>query len=291
MPALFFILLSIPLIGDALYPESIALDARDGALYVGSNRDGSVQRVKSGVAHAYQAAGRDGREEALGVKVDDARDRLWVVSPSAVYVYKMKSDQLLAKVELASIIQVPNPGLNDLVIDGEGNAYVAESFHPLLLKIDGRDFRATKFRDLSAIPYGTQGDFKYNLNGIILARDGKSLIAVKTNEGTLWRIRLDSDAVTPIALTEPLTKGDGLVWGERDVLYAIRNFENKISKVDFSKGSDDQARAVTSWTSPELAVPTSAAYVAGKLIVVNSQFGKSPAALPFRLSVFDTVKK
>ena len=277
---------SIPLLGATTYPEGVALDHRSGILYVGSDDDGSLQAIEHGVARVFQPAGTDGRTETLGLKVDEARDRLWVVTPAAVYVYQLADGLLLKRADLASVATVATPGLNDLALAADGTAYVTDSFNPLLLKIDGATLTLSVFRDLAGrIPYGQQNDFRYNLNGIVVAPDGRALLAVKTNEGTLWRISLETDDIAPVALTEPVTKGDGLVWGEGDALYVLRNFESKISKIDFA-GDASGPRTVTTLTTEGLDVPTTAVFVATPephLVVVNSQFGKDPPSLPFHL--------
>ena len=145
----------IPLLGNALFPESLTRDGRTGAIYVSSNSDGSIQVVVNGQAKVFQAAGTDGRKEALGVKIDEKNDRLWISGIDSLYGYQLKTNTLLVKIDLKSIVNVTKPTLNDLAIDSKGNVFVTESINPLLLKVDGTTLKASVFRDLSqAIPEG-----------------------------------------------------------------------------------------------------------------------------------------
>ena len=119
----------------------------------------------------------------------------------------------------------------------------------------------------------------------MLFRSGQSLLAVKTNDGTLWRISLVDDGVAEVKLAEPVTKGDGLVLALGD-LFVVRNFENRISRIDLGLGSDEAPRPVITWSPEDLNVPTTAVFVPGRnpsLMLVNSQFGKDPPSLPFSL--------
>lgn len=144
------------------------------------------------------------------------------------------------------------------------------------------------FADVSVIPYGKQNNLPYNLNGIVMSPDQKSLIAVKTNDGSLWKIALKDRAVEKIALTEAVSTGDGLVWGKNNQLFVIRNFENKISVVDFN--SSTELKAVKTYTPKNVLIPTGAAFVDGvhpSLTVVNSQFGAQKPVLPFTLTQFE----
>lgn len=279
---------TISLLGAQTYPEGVALDPRTRDLYVGSAGDGSIQILKEGVASEFQAAGTDGRTGALGIKVDARRDRLWVAAGDAVYVYDISRNALLKKLPLADVVPVESSALNDIAITRDGTAYVTDSFNPNVLKIDGKSLEMTVFRNVGdVIPYGRQNDFPYNLNGIVLAPGGGSLVSVKTNEGTLWRVALTGDDIHEIRLEEPVTKGDGLVL-VGSVLYVIRNFENKISKIDLGQGKDDVARPVETFTPEGLQVPTTAAYLGGKaeaLAIVNSQFDKDVPVLPFNVLI------
>ncbi len=265
-----------------MHPEGIAFRAKTRTFYVGSAANGSIAvTTAEGQARLLQPAGTDGRSKTLGIQVDEKRGRLWLVDGVAVYVYGLEDNRLIRKVPLSSVAKVSESALNDLAIDARGNAYVTDSFNPHILKVDGQSLKLSVFRDVSAIPFGKQNGMPYNLNGIVISADGRHLISVKTNDGTLWQIGLRDRKVSRISLSEPVTKGDGLAWGDQGALYVIRNFESQVSKIDLESGR------VTSVATEGFDIPTTAAFVAGsapELVVVNSQFGREKPSTPFTLT-------
>ena len=113
----------------------------------------------------------------------------------------------------------------------------------------------------------------------MLAPDGKSLLSVKTNDGTLWRIPFDeAEPVVEIPLTAPVTHGDGLVWTPSGSLLVMQNYEEKVSDIDMGSGR------VTDLLLTGIETPTSAAFSdGGDLVVVNSQFARDlPVCCRFR---------
>lgn len=81
---------TIALKGDDLVPESIAYRAETHTYYVSSAGNGSVTTIQeNGQSTQIQAPGADGRKVALGIKLDEKRDRLFVAGVDAVYVYSL----------------------------------------------------------------------------------------------------------------------------------------------------------------------------------------------------------
>ena len=64
-----------------LLAENVAFDPRDSSFYVGSTRHGKVvKRTKDGRVSDFIPTGRDGMWMVVGMKVDPARNALWVNS-------------------------------------------------------------------------------------------------------------------------------------------------------------------------------------------------------------------
>lgn len=282
---------TIPLLGDSLFPESIAYQPYRQTFYVSSFNDGSIQTVDRKSNSVFiQPAGTDGRTSALGVKVDPKRERLWVIAPDAVYIYDLKTNTLKKKNVLTDIINVQSSLLNDLCLDKDGNAFITDSYNPYIFRVDGETLQMSNWLDVSqSIPFGQQNNVPFNLNGIVITPDGKYLLSVKTNDGSFWKIDIAEKTVSQVHLSELVTFGDGLTWQRGKKLFVIRNFINKISRIEFSQ--DFNAGEVTDVNASGLEVPTSAVYSEDKLVVVNSEFDHNPTfggdgvpTLPFHLT-------
>jgi sugar lactone lactonase YvrE len=135
------------------------------------------------------------------------------------------------------------------------------------------DLSAAQTINLSGIPLQAGN----NLNGIVATPDGKSLIAVQTNAGALWRIDPATGKGTRIDLGgQSVANGDGLLLSGR-TLYVVRNRDNRIVPVtlqaDLSRGT--VTRAIT---SGNFDVPTTVARIGSRLYAVNARFGTTPSA-------------
>lgn len=125
----------------------------------------------------------------------------------------------------------------------------------------------------------------FNLNGIEATEDGKTLIVVNSTLGKLFTVDAATGASAEIDLGgASVTAGDGL-WLEDDLLYVVRNRLNQLAV--FELDDDDEptsAALVDTITSPLFEVPTTMAIGAGRIIVVNAQFGL-PQPNPFEAVV------
>jgi Cu-Zn family superoxide dismutase len=155
-----------------------------------------------------------------------------------------------------------------------GNAYFTDSVRPTLWRVPAKGDQIgaveawLQFKG-SALVYG-EGP---NLNGIAATPDGRSLIAVQTNKGLLFRISVADRTITPIDVGgEALTTGDGLAL-DGQTLYVVRQGEQEIVTIelsaDFSKG-----RVRNRFKDAALLWPASAVKVGDRLLVVNTQFNK-----------------
>jgi sugar lactone lactonase YvrE len=160
-------------------PEGIAAGAGN-ALFVGSIPTGAVIRVDARTGRTrVVVAGRDGRA-ATGLKV--VGNRLFVsgAATGKAWVYNARTGRQLAAYQLAPA--GADSFINDVVVTGRG-AYFTDSRRNAIYRVP-LDLSAAQTINLSGIPLQAGN----NLNGIVATRDGKSLIAVQTNAGALWRI-------------------------------------------------------------------------------------------------------
>jgi sugar lactone lactonase YvrE len=114
--------------GEAVFPESIGVDAATGDAYVGSLADGTLYKLTAGQAELRGAGGQDGRGPVAGVKVDD-RGRLWAAAggyDGTLRVYDLRTRELLARLATGA-----QPSLvNDIAFGPRGDAYVTDSLVP-----------------------------------------------------------------------------------------------------------------------------------------------------------------
>ncbi len=268
--------------GDAVFPESVGLDAATGDAYAGSLADGALYRLTvAGDAEVWSPAGSDGRGSVAGVKIDES-GRLWAAGgyDGTLWVYDLASGALLARMDAGS-----RPScVNDIAFGPDGVAYVTDSLIPRLFRADGDPPALEAWVDLSA--QGVPWPDGLNLNGIVHTPFGRHVVACQTSTGRLWRAELATGRVEEVLLDGgPLEHCDGIALsGSR--LYVALNARHRLAIMNLSgDGSSGIVRALL--TSDTFRFPTAVAVRDSQLLVVNSQLdtmGGSPQ-LPFTVVV------
>lgn len=269
------------LLGENVYPEGITYDAKTDSLFVGSFHKGEIQLIQKGKVTVFVPAGQDELHSVVGLFADAKRRRLWVcnsevgasqrstpesIGKAGVHIYDLDKKLLIKKVGLT---QQSGHFCNDIALDKSGNAYITDSFSPVIWKVDGTTFVLSEF--VNDNRFRGEG---FNLNGIQITSDGKYLITVKMNSGQLFRISLKDKSVSEIKLNRPIDAGDGMFYYGKHELLVVEGFGAKepgIATLTFSK---DYSSATISkkLQSPRIKVPTTITIADGKLFVVNSQF-------------------
>ncbi len=148
---------------------------------------------------------------------------------AGLFVYDIVSGQNLRRVDLAALLPNMNHFANDIAFDDQGNAYVTDSFAPVIYKVPA-DTSKPSILVNSPIFSGTQG---FNLNGIVYHSD-KFLIVVKSNEGKLFKVDLaNANAISEITGVT-LLNGDGMLLYNND-LYVVNN-RKRVSQVRSTDG-------------------------------------------------------
>ncbi|MET9488100.1 SMP-30/gluconolactonase/LRE family protein [Nocardia sp. NPDC006630] len=264
------------------YPESIAADARSGAIYVSSFLDGAVYRATPGKqqAEVFLPAGTDGRQTANGVKVD-AAGRLWVIDHThGVAVYDTGTRALIARFD----VREAQPFVNDLAITADGTVYLTDSVRPVIYRITPQQFG-------DAVAHGGRGELStfsdlgpakdaaaqqpITLNGLVADPAGRYLLAVDMPNGDLYRVALDGQRqIRKVTLHGGnMVDGDGLEL-RGDTLWVVHNKSDAISRWRIT---DDGANAELQQrlTDPALDIPTSIVHVGDHALVSISQFDKN----------------
>src|SRR4051812_25334340 len=202
---------------DGWQPEGIAAGAGN-QLFVGSLASGAVIRVDARTGRSrIVVGGRRGRA-ATGLKRSGNRLFVSGADSGRAWVYDARSGRQLKAYRLAPASRASF--VNDVVVTARG-AYFTDSRRNALYLVP-RDLSKAREIALTGIPLQAGN----NLNGIVATRDGRTLIAVQTNAGRLWRIDPATGRATAIDLGGSVANGDGLLLRGR-TLYVVRNQNNR----------------------------------------------------------------
>ena len=249
-------------------PEGIAAGAGN-QLFVGSLASGAVIRVDARTGRSrVVVAGRRGRA-ATGLKRSGNRLFVSGAGSGRAWVYDARTGRQLKAYQLAARGQ--DTFVNDVVVTGRG-AYFTDSRRNSLYLVP-RNLGTAREIALTGIPLQAGN----NLNGIVATRDGRTLIAVQTNAGRLWRIDPGTRRATAIDLGgASVANGDGLLLRGR-TLYVVRNQNNRIAVVRLSADLAS-GRVTRTIRSGQFDVPTTVARIGGRLYAVNARFGTTATA-------------
>jgi sugar lactone lactonase YvrE len=248
-------------------PEGIEV-GRGTTFYVGSVANGAIFRgnLRTGTG-AILVAGASGKS-ATGIEFDN-RNRLFVAGAATgtASVYDARTGALLRTYTLASAPTF----INDVVVTRTA-AFFTDSRKAVLYRIAiGRRGALG-----NATTIQLSGDFSlqsgFNLNGIDATRNGKTLIAVQSNTGKLFRIDPATGATSEISLGgESVPNGDGILLTGR-TLYVVQNQNNRVAVIALAPNLAS-GRVVTRLSDSDFAVPTTIDHLGRRLYVVNARFG------------------
>jgi hypothetical protein len=266
--------------------EGIGADRRAGTFYVSEVTGGEIHRgtARSSVTEEWLAGdGTDGRFTARGITVDrdgnvfiaggpnglgTGRPDLWVYSRSG---------------ELLAALRVPgdNVFLNDVWIGPDGAAYFTNSNAPQIFRVapSGDGYAAELWVDASDTIDTAAG---FNLGGIVTSPDRSALIVAQGNLGRLWRFDLADRSVTQVDTGAiDLVNADGLVLrGTR--LTVVRNFSRVVTTLRLS-ADGTSATLVSERNTDPTRVLTTAKFLRGRILYVDSKFEEAVAAPPYEV--------
>ena len=153
---------------------------------------------------ALKTYGVDQRD-AIRVRMDTARSRLWVLGLEHVRVYDTATKQRIRQVQLPSWSVFDTDCMPDLVLDPSGSAFVSSNVVPQLWRIDADSF------EVAVHEITLRGREKWDTGFAALAftRDG-ALHALTSTANSLWSIDLAGASAEMIEAYHPPTKGCGL---------------------------------------------------------------------------------
>jgi sugar lactone lactonase YvrE len=248
-------------------PEGIEV-GKGTTFYVGSRVTGAVYRgnLRTG-AGAILIPGGGGRT-ATGIELDP-RDRLFVAGAGTgdAYVFNANTGAPIRTYDFAS----SDTFINDVVVTPKA-AYFTDSRKAVLYKVPiGPGGRLGAFEPL-ALTGASLALAGFNLNGIDATPNGKTLIAVQSNTGMLFRIDPATGAVREISLGgESVPNGDGILLTGK-TLYVVQNTINRVAVIALSANLAS-GHVVTRLSDPDFSVPTTIDDHGRRLYAVNARFG------------------
>ncbi len=136
----------------ALHPEGIQWDAANQRFVVSSRTQGRIGTVKDD--STYTLLADDPRlVSTIGLNLDASRNRLLAAvsdggfNPTrssaatlrklaALAIFNSNTGALLSYVDLGALRPGVNHFANDIAVDAQGNAYITDSFAPIIYKVD-----------------------------------------------------------------------------------------------------------------------------------------------------------
>lgn len=221
---------------------------------------------------------------AVGLAFDRRSGFLFVAGGplGTARVYNTTSGAELTEILLNTSGQ---PGLvNDVVITPAG-AYFTDSFRPVLYFLPLDSHGVPVPGAVQEIPLG--GDFQMSpgfplgvsTNGIEATPDGRYLIIVNTDLGTLYRVDAETGIATLIDIgNDSVIFGDGLLLRGFD-LYVVQNLTNSIAVIRLSPDLVTGTR-VNTITDSRFRIPSTIAGFGSTLYAVNARFDLAPSNLP-----------
>ena len=244
---------------DDFAPEGIAT-GRGTTFYAGSLSGAGIVRGDYRTGDTVPLVTEGG--PFVGMKVDD-QHRLWVAGgPTGTgYVFDADTgDQLGDDLQLAPSGEPSF--VNDVVVTGDA-AWFTDSFRGVIYRFD-LGTGAVSEVDLTDEAPAAPNVFR--LNGIDATPNGKTLIAVNSTDGELYRIDASTLDVATIALG---VHADGILLAGH-TLYAVRN-QGNVAVIDLAP--DLSSGTVVDALTGDLDVPTTVARFGSSLYVVNARFG------------------
>jgi hypothetical protein len=264
---------------ETTYPESLSWSTKQQRFFVSSVRKGTIGKVsRDGIYTPFITDDR--LVSTVGLLVDDSRNALWVTNsdPGAgertnaasqgklagLARYDATTGKLVAYHDLGKLSEGAHFA-NDIALDGDGNAYVTDSFAPVIYKVDTSG-KASIFAENPLFKNG-EG---FNLNGIAYLASGHLLVG-KYNSGEIFKVSIaDPGKVTKVELPEPLTGIDGFSLVDSSHLVAVVNLGSD-KTVELSSADGWNTARISREQKSIKSMPTAATRAGDHVWVLNAR--------------------
>lgn len=254
---------------DGFQPEGIATAGEQ--FYVGSIPTGDIYRGSLRTGQGAILVDAPSGRAAIGIEFD--RGRLFVAGgpTGKAFVYDARTGRSLAELTLTTEAA---RFVNDVVVTRRA-AWFTDSQRAVLYRVAlGPNGRPGGPSSVRAVPL--TGDFQlrsgFNTNGIDATPNGKTLVIVQSNTGTLFRVNPATGVARTIGLGgASVPNGDGILLRGR-TLYVVQNQLNQVAQIAV-RPNLATGRLVRTIKDPLFSVPTTIDAHGSRLYVVNARFG------------------
>ena len=246
-----------------IFPEGVQYDELNQRFLVSSRRLGRIGAVEDD--GTYTVFGDDSRLiSTIGLNVDPVRHRLLAAvsdngsnttrtSPAtlnklaALAIFNSNNGNLVSYVDLGALRPDQRHFANDIAVDIDGNAYVTDSFSPIIYKVD-KQGNASIFLEDAQLGAATG----FGLNGIVYHPDGY-LIVAKTTEGVLFKVPISNPkGFTRVTSSQSVVGADGLLLLNAKTLLLVSGSQSTVFRL-----TSNDSWATTSATGSFATGPTS----------------------------------
>ena len=259
-----------------LLAENVAFDPRDSSFYVGSTRHGKVvKRSRDGRVTDFIPTGRDGMWMVVGMKVDPARNALWVNSSAQGNYIRLRAEEqgqaALFRYDVSGRLvkkyaprESGNHFFNDLVITADGAIYVTDMIAGSIYRIGSADSLEV------FIAPGTLA----SPNGITASADGRHLFVASDRGINLVDVQSRNvEVLRPVEGVDPLAI-DGIYWHEGQLIGIQGGRRNRVQRfaIDVA-GRRITGAELLEANHPMFMNPTTGVIVGSDIYyIANSQF-------------------
>jgi sugar lactone lactonase YvrE len=266
-----------------LLPEGIEWDAAQGRFLVGSLSQGTIYSITpndDGSTTVEPLIEDEELMSTVGIEIDEANNRLLVSNSSAdafsggagaamLAAYDLEMGERAYLTDLSTLYESKTNFANDVAVDDEGNAYVTNSFAPVLYKVTPEGEASILIEDeslSSAAGFGT--------NGIVYHPDGYLIVANAGNQALLKVTLGDEVTITPVELDMPFG-ADGMVLAEDGTLYAVASSGGPAQYIAAVTSDDDWQTATVTNLGETTGAATTMALVDGMPYYINAYLGEN----------------
>jgi sugar lactone lactonase YvrE len=260
-----------------LYPEGVAYSKKQNSFFVSSLHYGKIGKVsRKGVYTEFITDAA--LVSTIGIHANEKANLLYVcVSDPGVSVKTSKQTQMkLAKLiaydlttgkrkfvaDLGALNPTSGNFANDVDFDNLGNAYVTNSFSPIVYKVSPAG---------KASVFATSDNWKgegFNLNGIVVYKN-EYLIVAQSNTGDLYKVSLKNPTEITKINAEPILGADGIFLNGNSELIVISNSKKEVAQLSTTDNFVSAKTLKTATT--EMTFPTTGIVVNKKYFVLNAK--------------------